>query len=197
VDDKHMQIGEVAARTELSLRTIRHYEETGLVIPSARSQGGFRLYTENDVARLMVIRRMKPLGFTLEQMRDLLDATDRLDSDGALGTGEREALLERVRTYRQAAAEQVEKLRVQLERAEDFANTLGARLEQNALAARVDAGENIKALSAYLGHGDPGFTLRTYTHLMPSSEGRTRKAVDHMYEAAPSAPDGPQTAQSL
>ena len=34
----HMQIGEVAARTELSLRTIRHYEETGLVIPSARSQ---------------------------------------------------------------------------------------------------------------------------------------------------------------
>lgn len=60
VDDRHMQIGEVAARTELSLRTIRHYEETGLVIPSARSQGGFRLYTETDVARLMVIRRMKP-----------------------------------------------------------------------------------------------------------------------------------------
>ncbi|MEU0002320.1 MerR family transcriptional regulator [Streptomyces microflavus] len=128
MDGKHMQIGEVAARTELSLRTIRHYEETGLVIPSARSQGGFRLYTENDVARLMVIRRMKPLGFTLEQMRDLLDATDRLDNDDALDTGEREALLERVRTYQQAATEQVEKLRIQLERAEDFATTLGACL---------------------------------------------------------------------
>ncbi|MFE6489944.1 MerR family transcriptional regulator, partial [Streptomyces sp. NPDC057757] len=51
---EHMQIGEVATRTELSLRTIRHYEETGLVMPSARSQGGFRLYTEADVARLMV-----------------------------------------------------------------------------------------------------------------------------------------------
>ncbi len=126
-----MQIGEVAGRTELSLRTIRHYEETGLVIPSARSQGGFRLYTETDVARLMVIRRMKPLGFTLEQMRDLLDATDRLDSHAALDDGEREALLERVRTYQQAAAEQVEKLRVQLARAEDFAATLDARLEQN------------------------------------------------------------------
>ncbi|MER6629910.1 MerR family transcriptional regulator [Streptomyces sp. NPDC000987] len=135
--DKHMQIGEVAARTELSLRTIRHYEETGLVIPSARSQGGFRLYTETDVARLMVIRRMKPLGFTLEQMRDLLDATDRLDSDDALDAGEREALLERIRTYQQAAAEQVEKLRVQLARAEDFAATLGARLEQNTSAARI------------------------------------------------------------
>ncbi|MBK3585774.1 MerR family transcriptional regulator [Streptomyces microflavus] len=136
MDDKHMQIGEVAARTELSLRTIRHYEETGLVSPSARSQGGFRLYTETDVQRLMVIRRMKPLGFTLDQMRDLLDATDRLDSDDALDTGERETLLERVRTYQQAAAEQVEKLRIQLERAEDFATTLDTRLKQNASATR-------------------------------------------------------------
>lgn len=123
-----MQIGEVAARTELSLRTIRHYEETGLVVPSARSQGGFRLYTENDVARLMVIRRMKPLGFTLEQMRDLLDLTDRLDVGTGLDSAEREALLERVRGYEQAATEQVEKLRVQLARAEDFAATLRGRL---------------------------------------------------------------------
>ncbi len=131
-----MQIGEVAARTELSLRTIRHYEETGLVAPSARSQGGFRLYTETDVHRLMVIRRMKPLGFTLDQMRDLLDATDRLDADSHLGTGEREALLDRVREYEQAATEQVDKLRVQLARAEDFAATLGARLEQSVPATR-------------------------------------------------------------
>ncbi|MFF2651943.1 MerR family transcriptional regulator [Streptomyces sp. NPDC058045] len=131
MDDKHMQIGEVAARTELSLRTIRHYEETGLVTPSARSRGGFRLYTGTDVARLMVIRRMKPLGFTLEQMRELLDATDRLDADEALAPDERQALLARVRTYRQAADEQVVKLRVQLARAEDFAATLAARLEQD------------------------------------------------------------------
>ncbi|CAL9612077.1 Mercuric resistance operon regulatory protein [Streptomyces sp. enrichment culture] len=125
-----MQIGEVAARTELSLRTIRHYEEAGLVIPSARSQGGFRLYTETDVARLMVIRRMKPLGFTLDQMRDLLDATDRLDGDGALDDGEREELLERVRGYERIATEQVDRLRVQLTRAEDFAATLRARLPE-------------------------------------------------------------------
>ncbi|MFJ9343124.1 MerR family transcriptional regulator [Streptomyces sp. NPDC101733] len=128
MDDRHMQIGEVAARTELSLRTIRHYEETGLVTPSARSRGGFRLYTENDVQRLMVIRRMKPLGFTLEQMRDLLDATDCLDFAGATA-GEREQLLERVRGYEQTAAEKIEDLRVQLSRAEDFAATLRARLE--------------------------------------------------------------------
>ncbi|WP_203184240.1 MerR family transcriptional regulator [Streptomyces pratensis] len=136
MDDKHMQIGEVAARTELSLRTIRHYEETGLVIPSARSQGGFRLYTEADVQRLMVIRRMKPLGFTLDQMRDLLDATDRLDDDSGLGADAREALLGRVRAYEQAATEQVDKLRTQLTRAEDFAATLRDRLEQAGPAPR-------------------------------------------------------------
>ncbi|MGQ4727726.1 MerR family transcriptional regulator [Streptomyces sp. Ju416(a)] len=135
MDGKHMQIGEVAARTELSLRTIRHYEESGLVAPSARSRGGFRLYTETDVARLMVIRRMKPLGFTLDQMRDLLDATDRLDADAALDADERETLLERVRAYQQEAAEQVENLRVQLSRAEDFEGTLRARLERNAPAS--------------------------------------------------------------
>ncbi len=129
VDDKHMQIGEVAARTELSLRTIRHYEETGLVTPSARSQGGFRLYTDNDVQRLMVIRRMKPLGFTLEQMRDLLDATDRLDDPESADSAEREALLERVRNYEQDAGRKIEELRVQLARAEDFAATLRTRLD--------------------------------------------------------------------
>ncbi|MDG5801259.1 MerR family transcriptional regulator [Streptomyces ossamyceticus] len=122
-----MQIGEVAARTELSLRTIRHYEETGLVIPSARSQGGFRLYTETDVARLMVIRRMKPLGFTLDQMRDLLDATDRLDADD-VSAGDREELLERVRGFEEIAQQRVADLRTQLTRAEEFANTLRERL---------------------------------------------------------------------
>ncbi|MEU9519508.1 MULTISPECIES: MerR family transcriptional regulator [unclassified Streptomyces] len=125
----HMQIGEVAARTELSLRTIRHYEETGLVVPSARSQGGFRLYTEADVARLMVVRRMKPLGFTLDEMRDLLEATDRLDrAGGQLPADERERLLERVRTYERAARQRVADLRTQLARAEEFAATLADRL---------------------------------------------------------------------
>ncbi|PVC90951.1 MerR family transcriptional regulator [Streptomyces sp. CS090A] len=141
MDDKHMQIGEVAARTELSLRTIRHYEETGLVIPSARSQGGFRLYTEADVARLMVIRRMKPLGFTLDEMRDLLDITDRLDTAPSSDAGGRESLLERVEVYEQAAARKIEDLRIQLSRAEDFAATLRTRL-------RNAPGEDAAARSA-------------------------------------------------
>ncbi|GAP50839.1 tyrosine-type recombinase/integrase [Streptomyces azureus] len=60
----------------------------------------------------------------------------------------------------------------------------------------LDAGESIKALSEYLGHHDPGFTLRTYTHLMPSSEKRTREAVNRAFEGGPDADDGPTTAQA-
>ncbi|MFG2817858.1 tyrosine-type recombinase/integrase [Kitasatospora sp. NPDC048365] len=59
----------------------------------------------------------------------------------------------------------------------------------------LDAGESIKALSAYLGHHDPGFTLRTYTHLMPSSEKRTKEAVDRIFGRGPDAADGPTTAR--
>ncbi|TDD57237.1 MerR family transcriptional regulator [Nonomuraea terrae] len=126
-----MHIGEVAARTELSLRTIRHYDEVGLVRPSARSQGGFRLYTEADVARLMVIRRMKPLGFTLDEMGELLAVTDRLDDTAtALGTAEREQLLARLRRFEQAARERCEALRTQLSRAEEFAADLQRRADQ-------------------------------------------------------------------
>ncbi|MFD0162859.1 MerR family transcriptional regulator [Streptomyces decoyicus] len=130
MSSEHMQIGVVAARTELSLRTIRHYEETGLVIPSARSQGGFRLYTQADVARLMVIRRMKPLGFTLDEMRALLAATDRLDSGEELSAADREELLKRVRGFEEAAQQRVDNLRTQLARAEEFASTLRERLTQ-------------------------------------------------------------------
>ncbi|WP_372968403.1 MerR family transcriptional regulator [Microbacterium sp.] len=73
-----MRIGEVAEQTSLSFRTLRHYDDIGLVSPSARTEGGFRLYTETDVARLMVIRRMKPLGYTLDEMSELLDIVDAL-----------------------------------------------------------------------------------------------------------------------
>lgn len=55
----------------------------------------------------------------------------------------------------------------------------------------LDAGESIKALSDFLGHSDPGFTLRTYTHLLLSSETRTRKAIDDAFtEAEAEAEEG-------
>ncbi|MET9377981.1 MerR family transcriptional regulator [Streptomyces sp. NPDC002992] len=131
-----MQIGEVAARTDLSLRTIRQYEDSGLVVPSASSPGGFPLYTDADVDRLMVIRRMKPLGFTIDETRDLLAAMDRLaadrpDTDAELTPEERSALVARVRRYERAASGRVAELRAQLARAEEFAGSLRARMGEN------------------------------------------------------------------
>ncbi|RCG28994.1 MerR family transcriptional regulator [Sphaerisporangium album] len=123
-----MHIGQVAARTGLSLRTIRHYEEVGLVVPSARTRGGFRLYTEADVARLMVIRRMKPLGFTLGEMGELLAITDRLDA--GIDAAERQALLARLGRFEQAAADRCQALRTQLSQAEEFAADLRRRAGQ-------------------------------------------------------------------
>ncbi len=121
-----MQIGEVAERTSLSLRTIRYYEEVGLVFPSARSQGGFRLYTEDDVARLMLVKRMKPLDFSLEEMRGLLEILDSLEA-GPVSEAERTDLTGRLALYRQIAERRIEALRSQLESAEAFTEDLRRR----------------------------------------------------------------------
>lgn len=124
---EHRQIGEVAARTGLSLRTIRYYEEVGLVRPSARSAGGFRLYAETDVARLELVKQMKPLDFSLEDMRALLDVTDALEAGP--DEDEREQLLVRLAGIRDAAEERVGTLRRQLRVAEAFAGGLAERLD--------------------------------------------------------------------
>ncbi|MGO1628884.1 MULTISPECIES: helix-turn-helix domain-containing protein [unclassified Microbacterium] len=106
-----IHIGEVAERTGLSLRTLRHYDELGLVTPSDRTPGGFRLYTEADVDRLLLVRRMKPLGFSLDQTGEVLAAADALaanpDDPGAraaLGTFVVDAEERRDKLARQLAA---------------------------------------------------------------------------------------------
>lgn len=121
-----LHIGAVASRTELSLRTLRHYDEVGLVRPSARSEGGFRLYTEDDVERLLLVRRMKPLGFTLEEMVELLEITDALEA-GTLqdaGAGDARARLD---GYRAAAEERRAGLARKLAMADEFIALLRSR----------------------------------------------------------------------
>lgn len=126
-----MHIGAVAERTGLSLRTLRHYDEVGLVPPSARTDGGFRLYTESDVERLLLVRRMKPLGFTLEEMTDLLDVADRLEQQGddpAASDGTADADLRgRLAAYVRAAEERREELARKLEWADELIALLRSR----------------------------------------------------------------------
>ena len=121
----HLQIGEVAERTGLSLRTIRYYGEVDLVSPSSRSEGGFRLYTEHDVERLQVVKRMKPLDFTLEEMREVLAVLDRLEVAGPADRGALLADLTRVRTEAEARRT---RLRAKLDAAEAFLADLDHKL---------------------------------------------------------------------
>lgn len=130
-----MQIGEVAERTGLSLRTIRYYEEMRLVQPSARTSGGFRLFTDADVARLTLVKRMKSLEFSVEDMRNLLVALDALESDDG-SPGSRAVLLDRLVMYREAADARIRALHEHLQTAEDFAKDLRREISrQRRLAA--------------------------------------------------------------
>ncbi|UZJ26451.1 MerR family transcriptional regulator [Rhodococcus antarcticus] len=128
-----VQIGDVAEAVGLSLRTIRYYEEMGLVRPSSRSKGGFRLYTDADVARLLVIKRMKPLGFSVDDMRDLLAVRDQLDTP-ATTAAERAALHERLQVFRSATAARILALQDELVNAHRFADELLHAAEEHTAA---------------------------------------------------------------
>ena len=118
-----MQIGAVAELVTLSLRTVRHYENAGLVRPAARTVGGFRLYDHDTIKRLLLIKQMKPLGFALDEMRMLIETRHQL-SDPALDGELRAHLREQVALFSVAATKKVEELREQLATAETFAATL-------------------------------------------------------------------------
>lgn len=128
--DGRMQIGRVAELCGLSLRTVRYYEEQGLIAPDGRSDGGFRLYTDAQVERLLLIKQMKPLGFTVAQMRELLDARD-LVRGGEAGAAEAGGRLE---AFAADAAARCEELRQRLARAEEFAAALRAETSATASA---------------------------------------------------------------
>ncbi|SKC58460.1 MerR family transcriptional regulator [Plantibacter cousiniae (nom. nud.)] len=116
-----MHIGELAERTGLSLRTLRHYDQVGLVTASGRTEGGFRLYTQEDYDRLILIRRMKPLGFSLEEMAELLRVIDAMDASPDRDT---RAILD---GFVKDAGERRAKLQQQLAMADEFVALLEAR----------------------------------------------------------------------
>lgn len=119
--DAMYQIGEVAEVTGLSLRTIRHYEEVDLVPPSGRTAGGFRLYTDADIDRLQVVKQLKPLKFTLDETREIVDALDTV-RDPAQGdpTAARNVLGD----FAASATQRCDKLRGQLRSAQALTEML-------------------------------------------------------------------------
>ncbi len=71
-----LKVGELAKRTGLTIRTLHHYDEIGLVKPSRHGDSGYRLYTADDLARLQQVLSLRRLGFSLEEIRDCLDRPD-------------------------------------------------------------------------------------------------------------------------
>ncbi|MCB5275991.1 HTH-type transcriptional regulator YfmP [Arthrobacter sp. SO5] len=115
-----MHIGELAERTGLSLRTIRHYDDVGLLPATARTDGGFRVYTEDDFERLMVIKQMKPLGFSLEEMAEILALLAAPGGAASEGAGTLAGFLER-------AVHQRAKMARNLAQADEFIQSISGR----------------------------------------------------------------------
>lgn len=86
-------VGTVARIARVTVRTLHHYDEIGLLLPTGRSAAGYRLYTDADIERLQQIRFHREFGMALEEIRRILDARD-FDSRAAL-IRHREALARR------------------------------------------------------------------------------------------------------
>ncbi|MFI7495581.1 MerR family transcriptional regulator [Kocuria sp. M4R2S49] len=120
-----MKIGEVADHARVSLRTLRHYDTIGLLPPSGRSDGGFRLYTETDYQRLETIRGMTALDWSLEQVTEVMRILTELEAPQT--TSRRHALLRDLARYAAEAQRQRLELAEKLQRADRFIATLRSR----------------------------------------------------------------------
>lgn len=117
----HYRIGELASRVGLTERTIRYYEELGLLESVKRLDGGVRVYTDDDIRRLTYIRKLKTLGLSLQEMLELENLYRRQRSnstmlprlmellDAHLGTlnerlSELQGLRDEIRSYREHVA---------------------------------------------------------------------------------------------
>lgn len=121
--ERLLRIGEAAGRVGLSLRTLRFWEEEGIVRPTARSQGGFRLYSEADIERLRFVKLMKPLKLSLDEMRELLSLIET-----AGGPAGPEAVVgERLVEYAERARERILRIERDLEEANALLGVVEAR----------------------------------------------------------------------
>jgi MerR family transcriptional regulator, thiopeptide resistance regulator len=88
-------IGQVAETAKVSIRTLHHYDEIGLLVPSVRSAAGYRLYTADDLSRLHQVLLFRELGFALPEIREIMCDPD-FDRQAALAA-QRNLLAEKAR----------------------------------------------------------------------------------------------------
>ena len=130
-EPSYFQIGEAAERTSLTQRTLRYYEEKGLLKSPSRMDGGFRLYSDEDLDRLERIKELKDLlGFSLADIKEMLEADDvktqirsewRRDADGA----EKAA---KIRVAREVTLKQLALLNEKMGKMESMRDQLAERI---------------------------------------------------------------------
>src|SRR3712207_7078655 len=91
-------VGKVAALAGVTIRTLHHYDEVGLLSPGGRSAAGYRIYEESDLERLQQILFYRELGFTLKEIATIVD-DPRTDALGHLRR-QRKLLIERIKRLR-------------------------------------------------------------------------------------------------
>jgi DNA-binding transcriptional MerR regulator len=138
------QIGEVAAATGLTVRTLHHYDDIGLLAPTGRSDAGYRLYADEDVRRLYRIVAFRRLGFALGEIGALLDG------DGADARPVIRAQLERLdaeAAVRARLRARLERLLDALERGSDGADLFLDAIEGMTMAEKYYSPEQLEQLS--------------------------------------------------
>ncbi len=131
-DEPFLQIGEVADRTGVTQRTLRVYEERGLLKPPSRMEGGFRLYSEDDVSRVEQIKRLQSLlGLTLAEIKDMVEAEEVKEELNA--------------TYRpdRPVAERIERMKRRVEVTERQRKIIGTKM-QAMLEMQTDLDEKLQ-----------------------------------------------------
>jgi len=124
-----LRIGEAAARTGVSERALRYYQELDLIIPSGKTPGGMRRYSEADLARVTRIRELQSLlGLNLEEIAVVLQNDDRIAKIRELYHDRRTEIAERRRLAREGLAIQ-EDLRAMVESKRAALNTFLADLD--------------------------------------------------------------------
>ncbi|WP_275096671.1 heavy metal-responsive transcriptional regulator [Sedimenticola hydrogenitrophicus] len=80
---ENLTIGKLARQVDLGVETLRYYERRGLIEPQSRTDSGYRLYSEDARERLQFIRRAQVLGFSLDEVAELLSLSDRPEQSAA------------------------------------------------------------------------------------------------------------------
>ena len=131
--ERFLQIGEAAERASLTQRTLRYYEEKGLLNPPTRMDGGFRLYSSEDMERVERIRQLKELlGFSLAEIKEMLEAEDvRLQiRAGWRKDADAEEKREKARIAREVTAQQLSLIDQKMEKMSSLREELAQRVQR-------------------------------------------------------------------